>query len=466
MAKKRFNARFSKETYNKIKPLILSYLKENPDWKFWTSRKIATELKSMHPEDFPGMCSTESIVSMVRRDSEDVEANEKSIDVSPSQMRKDWKEGENNASLEFTVPEHVETLEEALFHANVDLDIWAVDKFETSHWTTPVKKKSRDKDGNEIVELEKVQNSRVKVTFKSKAGKFDPVKFREELMADLKGLGPKVPKIKYSKNSSDKNLLNVNIFDLHFDKVSWTELTGEHYDTEEAAKRFLDGLNGLVNRAQGYEIDRILFPIGNDFFNSDKSNPFPSTTKGTYQDSDLPGELAFREGRKLLIKGVEFLKQVAPVDVVIIPGNHDAERAFYVGDVLDVRYENDKNVNIDNRPIMRKYYEYGNNLIGLTHGDKEKIPNLAQTMAQEEAQAWARTFYRYWKLGHLHHEKSFRHLSTQDYMGVIIDFLPSLSATDPWHHRMGYIGSIKGCKADIHNSEEGLINKFSYNLKK
>jgi hypothetical protein len=45
---------------------------------------------------------------------------------------------------------------------------------------------------------------------------------------------------------------------------------------------------------------------------------------------------------------------IAPVDVIIIPGNHDEERTFYMGDALACRYEGNPNVTVDNSPKTRK----------------------------------------------------------------------------------------------------------------
>ena len=45
------------------------------------------------------------------------------------------------------------------------------------------------------------------------------------------------------------------------------------------------------------------------------------------------------------MKSIDYLAQFAPVDVVVVQGNHDFERMFYVGEVLDAMYHKNKNVN-------------------------------------------------------------------------------------------------------------------------
>ena len=43
-----------------------------------------------------------------------------------------------------------------------------------------------------------------------------------------------------------------------------------------------------------------------------------------------------------MVTAIDYLKEIAPVDVVVISGNHDYERMFYAGDVIAGWYRNDK----------------------------------------------------------------------------------------------------------------------------
>jgi hypothetical protein len=78
--------------------------------------------------------------------------------------------------------------------------------------------------------------------------------------------------------------------------------------------------------------------------------------------------------------------QVAPVDVLIVPGNHDRERMFYAGAALECWYHGSPNVLVDNGAQLRKYYSLGKNLIGFTHGSEEKFTMLPGIMAHEVPQ--------------------------------------------------------------------------------
>src|SRR5208283_3201176 len=111
----------------------------------------------------------------------------------------------------------------------------------------------------------------------------------------------------------ENNLLEICPFDLHLGKLAWAGETFENYDTKIARERLLYAVEDVLHITSGFEYSRILFPIGNDFFNSD--NIFNTTTKGTEQDEDLRWQKTYNVGVRLLVDGINMLKQTGvPVD--------------------------------------------------------------------------------------------------------------------------------------------------------
>lgn len=260
------------------------------------------------------------------------------------------------------------------------------------------------------------------------------------------------------------NLFVPNIFDLHLGKLAWKEETGEDYDIKIAQKRFHNALNDMINKSSGYGIDEILFPVGNDIYNSDRALPYAQTTAGTPQQDDTRWQKMFRIGVKLITEGIIKLSQIAPVKVKLVYSNHDFERVFYLGEVLSAVFANNPNVEIDNQPRVRKYYQYGKVMIGLAHGHNEKPTDLPLIMAQEAPMMWSETLYREWLLGHLHHRYTLMTQSAKDYRGVNVRYLTSPSSPDVWHHGRGYIGAIKGAEGFIYNKDQGLIGSVVHNI--
>ena len=90
--------------------------------------------------------------------------------------------------------------------------------------------------------------------------------------------------------------------------------TGEDYNIEIAINRVLMGVSGLINKAKGFDVDRVLFCIGNDILHTD--NVMSSTSKGTYQDTDGKWWEHYEIALKVYVQCVEMLREIAPVDCV------------------------------------------------------------------------------------------------------------------------------------------------------
>lgn len=353
------------------------------------------------------------------------------------------------------VTDRIITVEKLLEVYSIDLDIWEIEKQVLNTWEVGAK-------GPDGV-ITTTPLFQVKLWLNRRNSIFELQTVRLEFLEDVKRLSPQVPSI-HKKLPQEGRLLEITVFDLHFGKVAWHEEVGENYNIEIATKRFNECIDYFIELYSGAALDKILLPISNDFFNSDRSHPFNSTTSGTPQEEDTRWQNTFRKGRELLISNIQKLSQVAPVEVKVVPGNHDYERSFYLGDSLEGWFHNDRNVIIDNGPNPRKYYSYGKNLIGFTHGNNEKLTDLPMIMAQENPAAWAISCYREFHLGHLHHKKEGRFNATNELQGVMIRHMSSLSGTDSWHHKKGYVGARKSAEAFLWDKEKGLLNQSYFNI--
>jgi len=380
------------------------------------------------------------------------------------------EDDDNEATVSWTwnqnyPPDHVKTVPELLKACDVDTNIWRVKEQLVNKWDTSFKvndapltiqnwqvkaRLERDVKLSEALDIEKI--------FTRMAQNYQPP------VLDWTPIKP--------TTAEENNLLEISIFDLHMGKLAWGGETGENYDTKIARERFLSSIEKLLHRAIGFPFSRILFPVGNDFFNSDTI--FNTTTQGTPQDEDLRWQKTFNVGVRLLIDGINLLKQTGvPVDVVVIPGNHDFERSFYMGKYLEAWFNNDPQVNINCGASPRKYYHFGNVLLGLTHGSEEKEASLPMIMATdiESKPLWSITKFHEWHLGHIHRKRNInystmdvKHRTLSEDLGVTIRYLSSLTGTEEWHHKKGFIGQIKAADAFIWNYEFGLIAHLNSNL--
>jgi len=232
---------------------------------------------------------------------------------------------------------------------------------------------------------------------------------------------------------------------------------------EVCERRIDDAVDDLLVQAKSYVLDKIVLPWGNDFFHYDTLSG--TTTSGTPLDRDSRFQKMFRKGRAIASRTIRKCAEVAPVDVVIVPGNHDEITSFLLGEVLAAEFEGDARVTVDNSPRMRKYVKYGKNLIGFTHGKEEPHKKLPLIMAQEVPQMWAETVFREMHTGHFHTSKVSDSVPVNSYNGVRVRTLQSLSGTDAWHAKMGYIGETGGAEAFVWSHSKGLRANLFYLLR-
>lgn len=271
---------------------------------------------------------------------------------------------------------------------------------------------------------------------------------KAELLDYIKTRSVKVPKVKYKK-AKDPICYEISLPDIHYGKI-----TDEPMNIIE--KHYIQAIMDLHKKADGLEIDRFLLPVGNDGLNSEGMSR--ATTKGTPQQDSMRWRESFRGYWHLVSKAIDYLAQFAPVDVIVVQGNHDFERMFYAGEVLDAIYKNNKNVTVDNSLDARKYYEYGVNMIMFTHGDKEKTQELPLLIATEQPAMWSRAKVREVHCGHRHKEM------LNEYMGTKVRFIPSICGNDLWHKTQGYVGTLRCGQAYIWNKNRGLEGYLQTNV--
>lgn len=358
---------------------------------------------------------------------------------------------DNTQEITKTTNERVKTLADLIRVCEIDTDEWEIERWVCNKWDMGYSTET----GADTKEL-----FQVKVWLRRNKPKQDLISLKKEIIEEIKKYKPQFPKITYPK--SNKLLYEICPFDVHFGKLTWGEETNFDYDIKIAEDLMLKCIQEHIDNAKFYEVEKFLFPVGNDFFNSDNKNN--TTTGGTPQDEDTRWRKTYKKGRELIVKCIDMLSQVAPVDVLIIPGNHDLERSFYLGDSLECWYNTSKNVTVNNSPRTRKYYRYNNCLIGFTHGKDEKISDLPTIMAIEKGKDFGECNFREWHLGDKHHSKKIDTLSIDEKNGVTTRILRSISPADNWHFNKGYIGSLRSMEGFLWDSEKGLKAQFNTTL--
>ena len=250
-----------------------------------------------------------------------------------------------------------------------------------------------------------------------------------------------------------KDVVNVEISlsDYHLAKRT---VDGDN-SIEARAKRYLDVAQSLINKVvSNYHIDTVILPISNDFFHTD--NYQHQTTQGTPQDTIMDYSEEYELGFSILVDTINMLRQYAnQVVVVLVQGNHDRTKSFYLAHALDVFFKETHDVDFIREHSVVKGITLGNTFIGWHHGNCkiEDLPLLFATHPQY-SQSFGNAKYREVHTGDKHHYMA------KEIKGVRIQQMPSLSGTDRWHLDNNYVHSVRAALALVYDLELGKIAEF------
>ena len=360
----------------------------------------------------------------------------------------------------------ITTLEQALAVAKVDMTQWKVDRYTIGSWqvTLKIKEDTGKIDGKGYAIY--INKPKTVTMYKIQAWliKLHNMEWVEAIRALIKEIPQiKTPKFAYPKvDNSDigRYLLEVALFDVHFGMLAWDKETPNDYDIDIAEKLFLHAVQDLLNKSAGYSPSRIVFPFGNDFLHiDDPTNSTPQNRNPLDVDSRLIK--IYTKAKKAVIKAIDYCRQVAPVDIVWIPGNHDPNVSYYLCDVIGEVFADDPDVRVDVGAKWRKFYPWGDSLLVFTHGVEEPIKDLPGIIATEEPMLWGNSKYREIHIGHKHRKMEMKWTNVDTKAGTVIRMIPSIATEDAWHYRKGYIKGYHAAESYIWDSKYGVIGQFT-----
>lgn len=264
-----------------------------------------------------------------------------------------------------------------------------------------------------------------------------------------------------NKSWDDPSLLVVNLNDLHFDKRDL-----ENNTIEINIQNYFKVLEYLVMKSyHSSKIEEIVFVIGNDMFNTD--NVHDQTTNGTPQRVNTTWDDAYEKVFDAMVQSISFLSQYAEkkVHVVLVQGNHDRAKSYYLAHALQQYFKNDDSITWDRTTNINKRFVYGNTFLGFNHGNNlnDKLP-LA--FAQEFYEDWGKAKYHDIIISdkHNNNEKVFKVQTQNDGMqGVKLRILPSLSKPDRWHDDNLFRSRQSGI-ALLYDKDRGKSAEFEFQL--
>ena len=243
--------------------------------------------------------------------------------------------------------------------------------------------------------------------------------------------------------------LEVSLPDLHYFAEPHGEGTVEQL--EDALKTIVFD---ICEKAKLHPIKKIIFVLLGDTLHYDTKKR--TTTYGTQIESPLSYEKMFNGCADLLISCIDTMKQIADVEIIWVPGNHDGISGFSLVKAIEFYYRKDDGVSIDVESKSRKYRVIGIALVGFMHGNISKANSIAW-LHTEAREALAVTSISEIHAAHIHHQ------TTIEKDGVILRHLPTITNTDGWHHEKGFVGSLRTIMTFLWDDQLGLKEIWYFN---
>lgn len=338
----------------------------------------------------------------------------------------------------------IRSAEEALKQAAVDQQIWRV---------TDIREQWRDEpDGY----------AQIVVKLKQRKEDLNQLEIQNRFLQELEKVGAQRPIVPYKRTGSGLLYLPC-IADLHMGKYCWAPETGVQYDLKVARERCEAAMEDLLGKAATFEPEQIVLAVGHDIMNTDNGR---TTTNGTEQDETGRWQEAYLATQLLVAWMIERCRTLAPTHIIMIAGNHDRQRLFYLGQHVAALYKHTPGITVDSTPRMRKYYRWGG--VGLTfcHGDTGKDLLLPYRMSVE-FEEFHKTWYHECLLGHRHtRQREQVMLLDKDLSGTLmrysaIRYMPSLCPSDAWMDSQ-HFAARRAAEGYLYHRDRGLIAEFSH----
>lgn len=246
------------------------------------------------------------------------------------------------------------------------------------------------------------------------------------------------------------------LFDVHIGRESYKSYTNDTTDLQQQQDDFAKSINKIFENLPYDKLEKIILPIGNDFFNID--TPQGTTTKGTPQDNTKDLHSMYYTGLNLLVEVIIYLSAMCEVEVILVPGNHDTTTSNFLATSLKVFFRDNPKVKVDDTPISRKYRQYGQTTLGFAHGEL-KMEKYAELLPYEAKEMFVSSKWYEYLLGDKHHEKS-----VQKEDGVVVRHLGGMTKSDVWTYNSGYTTSKRRAYGIIYHKEEGRMMEIIHQL--
>ena len=251
-----------------------------------------------------------------------------------------------------------------------------------------------------------------------------------------------------NNNYSSPTCVFIAITDIHFDKQT---IDGQSLEFKIAQyHKVLETL--LFKSYSSNLIEEIVFTIGHDMFNTDTY--FKTTTNGTQQFNNSNFDDSYEAVFDSQVKAINKLKQFCnTLHIKYIPSNHARTKEYFLVHALSLYFKGDKNIIFDRSTEPTKVHVFGENFIGMHHGDT-KLERLPSYFSQKYYKEWGMAKYKSIFVGDKHTRKSWNTESTE-IEGVRVTMTPHMGGYGDWDKLKMFDNGIQSGICTIFNKTKG-----------
>lgn len=250
----------------------------------------------------------------------------------------------------------------------------------------------------------------------------------------------------------DDNLYESDWADLHIGSLSWWAEVGESNDYKITFANVRRIAAKKIKTIKDNNVGHMKLCFLGDFFHIDTE--LGTTTKGTKVDTDSRPRKMIIKGTELVMEIINLFSFVKELEVIWVGGNHSRNIEFAVFNAMPFIFRDYTNIKFDVSPRDRKAFVWGENLIGLEHGELNK-KNEFNWLQNEFRELWGITTYSEQHSGHIHHE------SVKEGGGIIKRSNPTPKPIDKYEYSEGYF-SAKRVVGYLWHKTDNLIAQFYY----
>jgi hypothetical protein len=244
--------------------------------------------------------------------------------------------------------------------------------------------------------------------------------------------------------------------DYHLGMYSWSQETGDDWDTAIAQKVMTNAISDMVNKSPNSKLG--ILNIQGDFLHWDGLDAV-TPMSGHVLDADTRFDRMIELAIDLNIWAIEkLLTNHEQVQVVICEGNHDMAGSAWLRKCLKKIMAKNPRVSVDDTSIPYYALLHGEIMLGFHHGHKKKNSALPMLFSSEPKyrKMWGKATYTYIHTGHYHHTEQ----DMSESGGAIVERHPTLAGRDAYAARGGYV-SRRGARAITYDKKLGEVERIT-----